>query len=35
MASGLPYIRFSPRAVRFRASDITRWLENQTVVRVG
>ena len=35
-ANGMPYIRLSARATRFRISDVQRWLtDNCQVVRIG
>lgn len=36
MARGLPYIRLSARATRFRLADVQKWLaDNCMVVRFG
>jgi len=36
MSRGLPYIRLSARATRFRISDVQKWLtENCQVTRIG
>jgi excisionase family DNA binding protein len=31
----IPYVRVSPRAVRYRLSDLDEWLRNRTVTHTG
>ena len=32
---GIPYVRVSARAVRYRQSDLDQWLRNRTVTHTG
>lgn len=35
MSQGLPHIKLSARATRFRLADVQAWLDGKKVVRIG